>query len=953
MKDCLEGIKDNKNTLKIKASSSEFYLDEEIQLIALKESIYGINEIKNVTWQIDYKGKDIKLYKNIIKISSTLKDIDYLRVSCVEKETNELAVRDFKVLLTVKKDPLLHFIKNDGDYYGEGYIWDIWEFNKDGEANSIGLSANSDFGKCAFIDKENIILRRKAFFQNGGNDWSEQTATFNITKNIKNFYIIYGVNKLITDIEEVIDYIKPRIEVAILDKKEKIMAYTSKEPLDVTEFFVYINGQKQENINYKIDRKLKKIEFYNLNLDFSTDDLIEIRASNTFLPCKVILRDYLDKYFYEKDDLGVNYEDKNISLKIWAPTSFKGFVLIYDNWYDTKEKVCYEMIKDYETGVFYTEINKQDGINKYYLFKLYFKDLDSNGEYYEKINYVVDPYAKSVGINGGKGFLIDINSEDSIPENFNNHKRPILISKEDSIIYEIHIRDFTIYENSGASKEKRGKYLGVVEENTNYKDEKRKFKVKTGLEHLKELGVTHIQVLPIFDFGTVDERKVNKKGNRNWGYDPKNYNSPEGSYCSDSYNPKFRVIELREMITKLHENNIRVVMDVVYNHMQDTKNLDNIVYGYYFRTNNKGRLTNGSGCGNELATERPMVRKLILDSIKHWLINYKIDGFRFDLMELIDLDTIKEVVKITESINENILVYGEPWRGGDSPLLNGTYKGKQRYEEFSVFNDTFRDYIRGNNSPGTGYVNGRQHDGPTAWNIIEGLKGSINTLTVFPKESINYIDAHDNYTLWDQIEKSLNFNIKEFRNIKENSILDNSLVRRNMLALSIILFSQGIPFIQGGAEILRSKKGDSNSYRSPDYINAFYWEDKVKYYDAFKYLKGLISIRKKFNAFKLKSREEIISNIDISFLNGDERVGVIKWYFKNIDKIDKDINELIIIFNGTSIDEYDINKYVNESKTGYWNIIANDKVAGTEIISRVKSFNLPKLKSYSILVFFN
>lgn len=952
MKTYLEDLKES-NILKIKASSSEFYLDEEIQLIALKESLHGINEIKNVTWKIDYKGKDIKLYKNIIKISSTLKDITSLKVSCIDKETNEVAIREFDIILKVKKEPLLHFIKNDGDYYGEGYVWDIWNFNKDGEVNSIELNKESDFGRCAFVDKESVILRRRAFFKNGGNDWSEQTPTFNIDKNSKNIYIIYGVNKLITNIEEVIEYIKPRIEVAILDKKDKITAFISKEPLDITEFFIYVNGEKKENISYRIDKKLKKVEFYNLNIDFSLDDLIEVRASNTFLSCKVILRDYLDKYYYEKDDLGATYDDENISLKIWAPVSFKVCVAIYDNWYDTKEKACYAMIKDNDTGVFYTKIDKKENINKYYLYKLYFRDLDSKGEYFEKINYVVDPYAKSVGINGEKGFLIDINEESTMPKNFLSSKRPILLKKEDSIIYEMHIRDFTIYENSGVLKENRGKYLGVVEGDTTYKDEKRKIKISTGLDHLKELGITHVQVLPIFDFGTVDERKVNKKGNRNWGYDPKNYNAPEGSYCSDSYNPILRILELREMITKLHENNIRVIMDVVYNHMQDTKNLDRIIKGYYFRTNNKGRLTNGSGCGNELASERPMVRKLILDSIKNWLINYKVDGFRFDLMELIDLDTIKEVVKITESINDNILVYGEPWRGGDSPLLNGTYKGKQRNEKFSVFNDTFRDFIRGNNSPSSGFVNGRAHDGPTAWNIIEGLKGSINTLTVYPYESINYIDAHDNYTIWDQIEKSLNLNIKEFRNIKEKNILENELVRRNVLALAIILFSQGIPFIQGGAELLRSKRGDSNSYKSPDYINAFYWEDKIKYYDVFKYIKGLIDIRRKFNAFKLKTKEEIMKNTDINFLNGDERVGVIKWHFKNADKIDKDINELIIIFNGTSIDEYDINNHIHDSKTGYWNIIANDKVAGVDVISKVKSFNLPKLKSCSILIFFN
>ena len=280
-------------------------------------------------------------------------------------------------------------------------------------------------------------------------------------------------------------------------------------------------------------------------------------------------------------------------------------------------------------------------------------------------------------------------------------------------------------------------------------------------------------------------------------------------------------------------------MDVVYNHMQDTRNFDNIVPAYYFRTDYRGRFTNGSGCGNEIATERPMVRKYIIDSIKSWIKDYHIDGFRFDLMELIDLDTVKEIIKEINNINDSIIIYGEPWKGGYSPVKNGTIRGSQQNQGFSVFNDVFRDYIRGDNKPSLGFINGNQHDGPTAWNIIEGLKGSINTLTKLPEESINYIDAHDNYTIWDQIEKSLNPSIEngKYRKFKEVNPLDNELVRRNLLGLSIILMSQGIPFIHGGSEILRTKNGDHNSYRSSDSINSFYWKDKGRHIEVFNYVK--------------------------------------------------------------------------------------------------------------------
>lgn len=932
--------------LKIKASCNVFYLGEEIQLIALKESVYGIEEIKKVKWSIDYVGEEIKLKNNIIIISNSLKDIKVLNVSCEDIDTGEKSYREFIIILEERKETLVHFIKNDGDYFGSGYKWDFWTFSNNGRSYDIPLDENSDFGKCAFIKEENVIARRRAWGENWGNDWSEQSITFDIPKKIKNCYIIYGENKLITNIEEVIDYIKPRIEVAIMDTENNIVAFLSRSPLDMTEFYIYINGIKKDDVKYYIDKASKKVEFFDLNLKISANDLIEVRASNTFLPCKVTLRKFLDKFNYEGNDMGVIYSENYIKLNLWAPTAFNVELCIYENWYDIKEKVAYKMNYNNEHGIFNIKIDRNINENKFYLYKIYFKDIDRNGKEYLRVNYAVDPYSVSVGINGEKGYLVDIRSNKTMPYGWLLDKRPKLLRKEDSIIYELHLRDFTISEESGVDKKYRGKYLGLCKEETIYSDSVNNISVKTGVDHLKELGITHIHILPIFDFGSVDERKSNKEGNRNWGYDPKNYNAPEGSYSSDPYCPVARIIELRKMIKTLHKNNIRVVMDVVYNHMYETRNFDNIVPGYYFRSNYRGRFTNGSGCGNEIATERPMVRKFIIDSIKHWIYNYNIDGLRFDLMELIDLDTMKEIVKITESFNENIIVYGEPWRGGESAVINGTYRGSQKGRGFSVFNDNFRDYIRGNNTPSKGFVNGNQHDGPTAWSIIEGLKGSINTLTKDPGESINYVDAHDNYTLWDHIEKSLNFNIKEkeYREITEENIFDNHLVRRNILALSIVIFSQGIPFIQGGAELLRTKNGDHNSYKSPDNINAFYWSDKVKYLKVFNYVKNLIEIRKKFNEFRFNKREDV-NKINISFLNGDEKVGVIKWHYK--EQNDK---ELIVIFNATSIDNYNVNKYIDKPKNEKWCILAVNDLINSNGIKTVKYNEIPELRSFSILI---
>lgn len=946
----------NINSLEIKASCNEFYLEQDIQLIALKESIFGIKEIRDVNWKIDYLGKDITLINNKIKISKNLKEKKSIKVTCLDKITGEEACREFPIILKEVKDTLIHFIKSDGDYCGNGYKWDLWSFSNSGKSYAIELEEKNDFGRCAFVKEENIIARRRAWGDNWGNDWSEQTATFEIPESIKNCYIIYGENKLITNLEDVIEYIKPKIDIALMDNNDNITAFLSKAPIDGTKFYIYINGIKKENCKYIIDKLSKKIEFIDLNLDINASDLIEIRANNTFLPCKVTMRRYLDKYYYNENDMGIIYDEKKIHLRIWAPTAFKINLCLYENWYDTNEntKISYEMKKDNKSGTYYVNIDRKSSENKFYLYKIYFKDIDRKGKEYIKINYAVDPYAVSVGINGEKGFLIDINNVKSMPLGWVFDKRPQLLRKEDSIIYEIHVRDFTISDDSGIDKKIRGKYLGLAKEGTIYKDKNRKVIIKTGVDHLKELGITHVHLLPIFDFGSVDERKSNKNGNRNWGYDPKNYNAPEGSYSSDAYNPISRIIELREMIKVLHKNGIRVIMDVVYNHMQETRGLDNIVPSYYFRTDYRGRFTNGSGCGNEIATERPMVRKFIIDSIRHWLKNYHIDGLRFDLMELIDIDTIKEVIKVSKEIDDNILIYGEPWKGGNSPLTNGAHKGSQRGEDFSVFNDIFRDFIRGNNSPSNGFVNGNSHDGATAWSIIEGLKGSINTLTLNPRESINYVDAHDNYTLWDQIEKSLTQNIKteDYRKITEENILDNNLVRRNILALSIILTAQGIPFIQGGVELLRTKNGDHNSYKSPDNINAIFWRDKAKYISVFNYIKGLIDIRKKFNSFKLSTREEI-NNIEISFLNGDENAGVIKWHFKNFNSIEKDINDLIVVYNGTSIDNYDIKQYIPNFQNEDWSIIADSNKAGIDVLKKVKTSEIPRLKSYSIMILYS
>lgn len=749
------------------------------------------------------------------------------------------------------------------------------------------------------------------------------------------------------------DYVNSnnKIYSAIMDSDNCIKLYLDEDIRSTDDYQLFINGKLNTNVTKFLVDNEREILIKNLPNTIRPTDLLEIRRKNHLNGFKVFMRNYLDNFSYSKNDLGVKFLKDKISLKLWAPTAYKVQVVVYRKCSQNEDdpSFVYDMELDESTGVHSINIDINKNKYKYYLYKLYFKDLDKDSSIVRKSNYAMDPYAIACGINGDKGFLIDINDPKLKFNNWENDIRPVIENIEDSILYEMHIRDFTIDPSSGVSKNLRGKYLGAVEENTFVSNNE--MIVKTGIDHLKELGITHVHLMPVFDFATVDESKDN--GNRNWGYDPKNFNIPEGSYSTNPYNPITRIKEFRTMVYKFHKNNIRVVMDMVYNHMYDQDNLNKIVPGYYFRTNSTGKFTNGSGCGNELATERPMVKKLIIDSILHWIKNYHIDGMRFDLMELIDLQTMKEITKKAHQIDNSIIIYGEPWKAEWSPLITGTYKGCQRNNNFSIFNDTFRDAIRGNNMPSWGFVNGDQHNINKAWSVVEGLKGSINGLTSSPKETINYVEAHDNYTLWDQIEKSLNFSQK-FGNFRLNiskSPIDNYNVRECMLAIGIILTSQGIPFLHEGFEMLRTKQGDHNSYKSSDKINSIKWNDKITFIDVFNYYKGLIKLRKTHPAFRMRTSIDIRSKQHVYFPNNNDKSGVIISHIRNHANNDSWSN-ILVVYNATTIDNYNINSHIPLSYSGVWNIVANDKFAGVNIIKTVENGKVPSIKSHSMMILY-
>ncbi|MBC2457481.1 type I pullulanase [Clostridium beijerinckii] len=568
---------------------------------------------------------------------------------------------------------------------------------------------------------------------------------------------------------------------------------------------------------------------------------------------------------------------------------------------------------------------------------------DLEGEFYNYLiinsgneREVVDPYAKALGVNGNRGMVIDLKKTD--PINFEEDRKPELSSATAAVIYEVHVRDFSINENSGISSNKKGKYTAFCEHGTTIPGKY----TKTGIDYLMELGMTHVHLLPAFDYETVDESKPDMP-QYNWGYDPKNYFAPEGSYSTNPFNGEKRIREFKEMVKSIHEAGLRVVMDMVYNHTYKSheSNLNLAVPGYYYRQDQNGNFSNGSGCGNELASERYMVRKLIVDSVIYWAKEYHIDGFRFDLMGLHDIETMKQIRAELDKIDTSILMYGEGWTGGWTPLSGEESSVKQNIVKFdkmqiAAFSDDTRDSVKGHvfNINEKGYVNGRTGLEESIKFCIVGATGKqgINYDKVIysrfawanePYQCINYISAHDNYTLWDKLYLTNNESSQEKRK------------NMNKLAAAIVLTSQGIPFFQAGEEFLRTKKNDDgsfshDSYNAPDSVNNLEWDRVFEYKEIVNYYKGLIKLRKKYKAFRMNSSEEIRKNL--TFLEYGE-----DFYKENVvaykieDNSEKNLcNTIVVIFNPN-----DEEAFIDLKECG-WSVLVNKERAGVDEIYAIE-----------------
>ena len=613
--------------------------------------------------------------------------------------------------------------------------------------------------------------------------------------------------------------------------------------------------------------------------------------------------DSYDKYpSYYGSDLELVYTPEQSVFTLWAPSADRVRLNLYASGEGGDPEEHVEMEKA-GYGTWRIHIDR-DLKGSFYTFQI-----EKNGKW---LNETPGIWAKAVGINGNRAAVIDWNETN--PEGWESDRSPELKMYSDIILYELHHRDFSIAPDSGI--ENKGKFLALTETGTKTPEGE-----ATGLDHLKELGVTHIHILPSFDFATVDETKLDEN-HYNWGYDPKNYNVPDGSYSTDPANPVVRIREFKEMVKSLHQNGFRIVLDVVYNHTASTdhSNFDLTVPGYFYRQNAGGSYSNASGCGNETASEREMVRHYIIESVKFWAREYHIDGFRFDLMGIHDIETMNHLRSELLEIDPTIFVYGEGWVAADSPHpfeQRAVKENVGQMEGIGVFNDEFRDGLKGSTfdeqEPGyaSGNING--HFEPVKYGIVGGTDhpqvdygGLLYCNAPYagaPSQMINFVSCHDGYTLVDKLKLSV-----------QGDHAADELIPIDKLVHTVLLTAQGIPFIRSGEEIMQDKQGEPNSYKSPDSINRIDWSLKAKNREVFDFIRGLITLRKAHPAFRIPTVEGLQQWL--RFMDtGDS--GVIAYTLGEYANNDE-WKEILVAYNGN---RHEVEIGIPE---GEWNVVCRN-----------------------------
>ena len=795
----------------------------------------------------------------------------------------------------------VHYYRDDGLYYNAKDTkvtvpqWDIWTWSSNWNGGNATFDSHDDWGEVAKYSVPNYtysnadgnsdigMLRRY-----GSDAWASKdpddanhmipsdALVFDADGNASAEVWLVGGDPTVYSS-------RPSLKIAlksaeISDFKE-LTARLSKKPADgaITKAMVAVkdaDGNKVDVEDVTVNKSTVKIKTAK-KLAVTGKYTIEIEGmgSQTAIAGALVRTDAFDKaYAYDGDDLGATFKEARTGFKVWAPTATKVELVIYKSTDPNAEVDKTIDMTGEDKGVWSATVKKLAS-GTAYSYKLTFAD--------GTVNTSSDPYATAAVANGERSVVLSKEDMGSAGK-----RMPAFGKTTDATIAEMNIRDFSINPNSGISADKQGKYLGVVESGTKTKEG-----ATSGLDYLKQLGISHVQIMPMYDYGSVDETgdlSYNANGAQNWGYDPENYNVPEGSYSSNPSNPSSRVAEMKQMVKELHKNDIRVIMDVVYNHVYNAANhsFNKTVPGYYFRYDANGSLVNNSGCGNDTASERKMMRKYIVDSVTYWAKNCNVDGFRFDLMGLIDTETMKEVRAALDKIDPSIIILGEGWDMNTTMDKSKMTIQPNAYQVASdgknngiaFFNDSIRDGLKGSvfDSADTGFVSskagqekliahnalGCQYDAEaetTCWN------GNAQDHYADAGQVVNYAEIHDNLTLYDKLKASVPTDDEA------------TTVARAKLADSVVYLSEGIPAIQLGQEFLRTKGGNGNSYNAGDAANAIDWNRAAQYADSVDYVKGLIKLRKQIKALRLTNYDDI--NDSVTMLKSDE--GVVAYQAKD------------------------------------------------------------------------
>lgn len=799
---------------------------------------------------------------------------------------------------------MFHYSRDDGDYDK----WSLWVWEDTGDGKDFSFSVNEE-------EAYSYVLVDNRTLEVG---YIVRTQSWEKDVTVDRFVDISGVAGGTIDV-----YLIQGEEDAEIKKRADVISATAKVVSAKYDGEYGITAEFTESVSASNEVKVlstlgEEVEITSISesedkyiinvkepLTLAQSYCLEYKgASYTIeMPDFFSTEEFEAEYTYTGNDLGANWTEEKTVFKVWAPTADHVKLCLYESGQSGMDDLIdeFEMVKG-GYGVWSVEVQgNQNGI--YYTYKV-----KVNREEIE----ACDPYARATGVNGDRAMVIDLSSTN--PEGWENDVNPNAGADiTDTIIYEVDVRDFSIDESSGVSEQNRGKYLAFTEKGTTNAGGE-----VTGIDYLVSLGVTHVQIMPIQDYGYIDEREPDY----NWGYGTKNYNVPEGSYSTNPYDGEVRIKETKEMIKALHDNGMSVILDVVYNHVCDASDFcfNKIVPNYFTRIDSRGVYSNGSLCGNDTASERSMVSRYIVDSVVYWVEEYHVDGFRFDLAGILDVDTINEIVRRVKEIDPDVILYGEGWNMSTVSTKFGikfaTQTNAALTEGFGYFDDRIRSRLKGKSNDNTaGYITGLSNAEEIMMSVRANAGWSDN-----PQQIVNYVSCHDDATLWDKIRTTAAGTHEE-------------QVKQNNLASAIILSSQGISFLHAGDELLRTKVDEEgkivfDSYQSPDDVNSIKWDslsqDEIK--NIKEYYQGLIAFRKAHKALRMNTTEEIGQNME--FL--ENLPSNVVAYVIDGTNIDGENSEKILVVYNPNHDTAEL-----VLPEGKWSICVNGEKSGTDVIEEI------------------